>query len=95
MEPVDPAVHVLLAADIDKERGGGLAAGNHGRVVKQAHIVGVAGSGGERHGVPGDGRVLGRVEADRAVERLVVLDIESRTPGTPGRIPMNEKPTGN
>ena len=76
MEPVDPAVHVLVAADIDEDRGGGLAAGDHGRVVEQAHVVAVAGSGDERHRVPGDGWVLGRVEADRAVERLVVLDVE-------------------
>ena len=30
----------------------------------------------ERHRVPGDGRVLGGVQAHRAVERVVVLDIE-------------------
>ena len=30
----------------------------------------------ERHRVPGDGRVLGGVEAHRAVEHVVVLDIE-------------------
>lgn len=76
MEPIDPAVHVLVAVDIDEDRGGGLAAGDHGRVVKQPHIVAVAGSSDEGHRVPGDGRKLGRIEADRAVERLVVLDVE-------------------
>ena len=30
----------------------------------------------ERHGVPGDGGVLGGVQPHRAVERVVVLDIE-------------------
>jgi hypothetical protein len=38
--------------------------------------VHIALSGYERHGIPRDGRVLGRIEAHRAVERLVVLDIE-------------------
>jgi hypothetical protein len=76
VEPVDLAVHVLVAADIDKDRGGGLAAGDHGRVVKQPHVVAVAGSGDEGHRVPGDGRKLGRVEADCAVECLVVLHVE-------------------
>ena len=49
---------------------------HHSRVVEQSRFVAVAGTGDERHCVPGDGRKLGRVEADRAVERLVVLDIE-------------------
>jgi len=74
--PVDSVVHVLIAADTDEDRGGGLASGDHGRVIEQAHIVGVACAGDKRHGVPVDGGVLGRVKADRAVECMVVLDVE-------------------
>src|ERR1035437_8341517 len=76
VEPVNSAVHVLVAADTDEHRGSGLAAGDNGRVVKQAHVVTVASAGDERHCVPGDGGILGRIKADRTVERLVVLDVE-------------------
>jgi hypothetical protein len=46
-EPIDLAVHVLVAANIDEDRGGGLIAGHHGRVIEEAHVVGIAGSGDE------------------------------------------------
>ena len=76
VEPVDSAVHVLVAADIDEDRGGGLAAGHHGCMIEQSHVVAVARAGDERHRVPGDGRKLGGIESHGTVERLVVLDVE-------------------
>lgn len=72
MKLIDPAVHVLVAADVDEHGGGGLASGDHGRVVKQPHIVGVARAGDERHRVPGNGRELGVVETDCAVACIEV-----------------------
>jgi hypothetical protein len=38
--------------------------------------VNVAGAGDERHRIPGDRWELGHVEADRAVERLIILDVK-------------------
>ena len=51
VEPIDPAVHVLVSADIDANGGGGLAPGDHGRVIEEAHLVDIARAGHERHRV--------------------------------------------
>jgi len=76
MEPIDPTVHVLVAADIDKDRGSGLAAGDHGRVssrrtswMSPAPVTNVIAS----HETE---RELGGVKAHSAIECLVVLNIE-------------------
>ena len=88
MEPIDPAVHVLFAVvimvDIDANGGCGLARGDHSRVIQQPHLVDVACAGHEGRRVqcafntctPGDGRELGRIEADceaRAFLRVYTL----------------------
>lgn len=51
-------------------------AGEHRRAIEQPHVVGFAGAGDKRDRVSGDGGEFGRVEAHRAVEGLVVLDVE-------------------
>ncbi len=53
-------------------------------------LVRIALAADECHGVPGDGRVLGCVEAHRAVERVVVLDIELQD--QPGEIRPRQVP---
>ncbi|MCL4393970.1 MAG: hypothetical protein M1482_04045 [Chloroflexi bacterium] len=78
-EPVDAAIEVLLAGDMYDHARRSLAAARRGRVVKQTDLVSVGRSSHaafKGHRIPGDGWVLGGVEAHRAVELVVVLDIE-------------------
>ena len=69
----------LLARRLDAHAGGRLASGHHGGVREEFHLVDLtrpALAAHERHGVPGDGGVLGGVQPHRAIERVVVIDIE-------------------
>lgn len=73
------ALLCIVPRRIDARCGGSLASGHHGGVREELHLVDLARAAlaaDERHRVPGDGRILGRIEAHGPVERVVVLDIE-------------------
>ena len=78
MEVVDPVVG-CDPAGVELARCRGLAAGDNRRVVEQAHLVQVVRATcttHESHRVPRDGGMLRGIEAHRAVEGVVVLDVE-------------------
>lgn len=70
----------FFTVQIDFHVGRDFAAGDERGVIEQPHLIDVRRrdslAADEHHGVPGDGRVLRGVETHRAVERVVVLDIE-------------------
>ena len=82
VEPINPAVQNLRAGDLDGDLGGRLLARDLLvlELAGELHLVDIVRSDAlaahERERVPRDGRVLRGVQPHRAVEIVVVLDIE-------------------